>query len=49
LAFVFVKPGRDHRRVGHGLDSVEPLRDDRFLRFALLPFFPELLPIGRSL
>jgi hypothetical protein len=48
LAFMFVKPDLNHRRVGHGLDLIEPIGHGRFLRVGFLAFFPEFLPLGRS-
>ena len=39
-AFVLVKPGLNHCRVGHGLDSIEPFGDGRFLCVGFILFFP---------
>jgi hypothetical protein len=44
-----VKPGRNHRRVGHGLDSTEPFCDGPFLRVGFRPFLPNSLPLSRFL
>jgi hypothetical protein len=44
LAFVLVKPGRNDRRVGHGLDIIEPFRHGLSFRQILFPLGPTLIP-----
>jgi hypothetical protein len=46
LAFMFVKPGLNHRRFGNRLDLIEPIGHGRFLRVGFPPFIADFLPLG---
>jgi hypothetical protein len=48
LAFVFVKLGRDHRRVDRGLDAIEPFRHGLFFSLKFLSLGPALFSLGLS-
>jgi hypothetical protein len=39
-----VKPGRNHRSVGHGLDFTEPIRNGLFFGPILFSLRPTLIP-----
>jgi hypothetical protein len=43
-----MKSGRNHRRVGHGLNAIEPTRNREFLRLKFLSLGLALIPFGLS-
>jgi hypothetical protein len=49
LAFVLVKPGRNHRRVGRILDTIKPFHHGHFVRVEFLSVGLALFALGLPL